>query len=85
MSAPNPLITQHNIVRELRTLPPHQLQEVLDFVRFIRKKPTVIGNTTPKAPPKPKYLLEFAGHLKDSPNFNQDPLVIQQELRSEWS
>lgn len=27
---------------------------------------------------------EWLGVLKDSPNFNEDPQVIQQRLRSEW-
>lgn len=27
---------------------------------------------------------QFAGALKDSPNLNGDPLVIQQEMRHEW-
>lgn len=27
---------------------------------------------------------QFAGILRASPNFNSDPLLIQQELRDEW-
>jgi hypothetical protein len=28
---------------------------------------------------------EFAGTLKSSPNFNEDPVALQRELRNEWS
>lgn len=28
---------------------------------------------------------EFAGSLKSSPNFNEDPVIIQREFRNEWT
>jgi hypothetical protein len=31
-----------------------------------------------------KTLADFAGILKDSPNFNGDPVEIQRAMRSEW-
>lgn len=39
--------------------------------------------------PAPKHgktsrLMDFAGILKDSPNFNSDPVQFQRELRDEW-
>lgn len=71
MSVPNSLITQTTIVRELRTLLPHQLQEVLDFVRFLRQKRGATATPTYKNKAK-KSLMDFAGQLKDSPNFNTD-------------
>ena len=36
------------------------------------------------APTQPNDWQRFAGMLKDSPNLNGDPLMIQQEMRHEW-
>lgn len=33
---------------------------------------------------KKKTLSDFIGILKDSPNFNGDPVEIQRALREEW-
>jgi virulence-associated protein VagC len=30
-------------------------------------------------------LLDYAGILEDSPNFNEDPVEIQRKMRDEWS
>lgn len=48
-------------------------QEVLDFIEFLQTKQK-----------KRKTLASFSGILKDSPNFNDDPLKIQQRMRDEW-
>ena len=29
-------------------------------------------------------ILDFAGVLKDSPNFNGDPVQLQREMRDDW-
>jgi hypothetical protein len=42
---------------------------------------SVAAKTLKVAPGWEKWM----GALKDSPNFNEDPLLIQQRLRSEWS
>ncbi|MFZ1389859.1 MAG: DUF2281 domain-containing protein [Thiolinea sp.] len=85
MPAPNSALTQQHILRELRQLAPNQQLEVLDFVRFLgqkrRTRPSFAQTNTPT---KKAALVEFVGVLKTSPNFNGDPLTVQQELRSEW-
>lgn len=85
MATPHNTLTQQSILRELRHLAPNQQLEVLDFARFLRQQhrtKTTTVQTTSK--PKKASLNEFVGLLKTSPNFNNDPLQIQQELRSEW-
>ena len=32
-----------------------------------------------------RLLSDYAGILKDSPNFNEDPVEIQKRMRDEWS
>lgn len=82
MPTPQPITSVH-ILRELRYLPPNKMQEVLDFIRFLRQPvvKTAIGSVTTQ---QSRKLLDFAGTLKNSPNFNDTPLAIQERLRSEW-
>lgn len=80
MPTPHPIT---NILRELRYLPPNKMQEVLNFIRFLNQPPakTVIRSVSTH---QPRKLLDFAGTLKNSANFNDSPLAIQARLRREW-
>ena len=35
-------------------------------------------------PLKKKTLADFVGKLQNSPNFQDDPVVIQRQMRNEW-
>ncbi|NJR51904.1 MAG: DUF2281 domain-containing protein [Leptolyngbyaceae cyanobacterium CSU_1_3] len=72
----------------VKTLPEEQASEVLTFIESLRQKTDVhLGqSTTPKNVTLSRRLLsDYAGVLKDSPNFNEDPVEIQRRMRDEWS
>ncbi len=50
-------------------------------VQYITESSEICGESTQKG----KLLLDYSGILKDSPNFNEDPVEIQRKLRDEWS
>ncbi len=52
---------------------------VLHFVEFLKQKSKAQSNQSGK------LLSDYAGILKDSPNFNEDPVEIQRRMRDEWS
>lgn len=63
----------------------------LEPVQFDENEPLVILRLPKtKAEPEPVPAARcidwrhLAGALKDSPNLNDDPLVIQQDMRLEW-
>lgn len=67
------------IVYELvKTLPEDQANIVLVFAEFVRQRTQ--SNESPNKPSVDSYF----GILKDSPNFNEDPVVIQKAMRREW-
>lgn len=76
-------ITNAHILRELRYLPSNKMQEVLDFVRFLRR-PLVKSSMRSVNVSSSNKLLDFAGILKDSPNFNDSPLSVQEKMRCDW-
>lgn len=54
-----------------RTLPETALAELLAHARRLREPPADdVGS--------------FIGRLRDSPNFNDDPVEIQRRMRDEW-
>lgn len=56
-----------------------------DYSYLFGKNARVILLVEDSGPERSKPTLEqFAGLLKDSPSFNQDPLAIQRQLRDEW-
>lgn len=77
-------IINTHILRELRQLPHNKRQEVLDFILFLRQQPAPVLKRQPSVA-QPRKLLDFAGTLKNSVNFNGNPLHIQDVMRSEWS
>lgn len=55
-----------------RTLPEPARREVLDFARCLQQRVSS------------GKLLDYAGRLARSPNFNEDPVKWQKALRDEW-
>jgi hypothetical protein len=65
------------IIYELvKAMPEDQATTVLAFVKSLREEASIDV--------EPKLLSDYLGILKDSPNFNEDPLEFQRKLRSEW-
>jgi len=62
------------VSKQTAVLSKNNQQEVLDFVKFLQSRQKT-ANT----------LASFSGILKDSPNFNGNPLNIQQKMRDEWN
>ena len=54
------------------------LEVLLELAELLEKR------TNANRSPKKKTLAAYAGILKDSPNFNEDPVEIQRTMRSEW-
>lgn len=77
-------VTSIQILRELKQLPPHKLQEVLDFARFLRQRTVVTtGMGLRKVQPQVK-LMDFAGTLHSPTTFGSDPAELQLAMRHEW-
>lgn len=55
-----------------QTLSEPARREVLDFARFLQQRQSS------------GKLLDYAGRLAKSPNFNEDPVKLQETLRDEW-
>ncbi|MEM6435887.1 MAG: DUF2281 domain-containing protein [Cyanobacteria bacterium P01_D01_bin.115] len=70
--------TAETIYELVKTMPEDQASLVLVFAEFVRQRTQVVSD------PKQSSFANFFGILKDSPNFNQDPVAIQRSLRSEW-
>lgn len=69
--------TAKQIYEKVKILPDTQMREVLNFVDFIASK-------LPQEQPRNESIFKYAGVLKDSPNFNDNPVDIQRVLRNEW-
>ena len=72
----------------VKTLPENQAVEILDFAEFLlhrSKLQTEQNIAQQEAPQAGRLLLDYAGILKDSPNFNEDPVELQRRMRDEWS
>jgi hypothetical protein len=77
----NSLMNTAEIIYQLvKTMPEDQANTVLAFVESLRQE----GSIKVEAEPQPKLLSDYLGILKDSPNFNEDPVEIQRQMRSEW-
>lgn len=79
--------TIEKIYELVKTMPEEQASEVLIFAeRLQRKVKTELLPIQSDTPNEARHLLsEYAGILKESPNFNGDPMEIQRRLRDEWS
>ncbi|NET56590.1 MAG: DUF2281 domain-containing protein [Symploca sp. SIO2E6] len=72
------MTTAETVYELVKALPEDQANMVLAFAEFLHLK-------FPSHPsPTSQLLSSYLGILKDSPNFNEDPVEIQQVLRSEW-
>ncbi len=70
--------TAEAIYELVKTMPEEQATMVLVFAESLHSRSRVEPDS------KPKLLSDFLGVLKDSPNFNGDPVEIQRAMRSEW-
>jgi len=80
--------TPERIYELAKALPENQAAEILDFAEFLLHKANLQAeqNTTLKESPQSgRPLSDYAGILKDSPNFNEDPVELQRRMRDEWS
>ncbi|HEY9643124.1 MAG TPA: DUF2281 domain-containing protein [Coleofasciculaceae cyanobacterium] len=80
--------TPEKIYELVKTLPENQAAEILDFAEFLLYKSklrTEQNETQKEAPQSGRLLSDYAGVLKDSPNFNEDPVELQRRMRDEWS
>jgi hypothetical protein len=65
-------------------LPEDKAIEVLDFIDFLTSRVRSFVSKEQAAPIQDNDFAAFSGILKDSPNFNGDPLEIQHRMRDEW-
>ena len=71
----------------VKTLPEEQASQVLTFVESLQQnsKEQVERTTLGEDVAQPgKFLSDYAGILKGSPNFNEDPVELQRKMRDEW-
>ena len=71
-----------------KALPEEQAAEILDFAEFLLHKAKLQAErdiTLKESPQAGRLLSDYAGILKDSPNFNEDPVELQRRMRDEWS
>lgn len=80
--------TIEKIYELIKTMPEERASEVLTFAENLQQKAKTELQRSAKDDTlkEPRHLLaEYAGILKESPNFNGDPMEIQRRLRDEWS
>ncbi|WP_017302428.1 DUF2281 domain-containing protein [Nodosilinea nodulosa] len=70
--------TADAIYELVRKLPEEEANLVLRFAEFVQQ------HAKPKQNANHSSLLSYFGILKDSPNFNGDPVAIQRQMRDEW-
>ncbi len=71
----------------VKALPEEQASQVLTFVESLQQK--IEGQveqitTATDVTQRGRFLSDYAGVLKASPNFNEDPVELQREMRDEW-
>ena len=80
--------TPERIYELVKALPENQAAEILDFAEFLLHKAKLQAEQNiplKDSPQAGRLLLDYAGILKDSPNFNEDPVELQRRMRDEWS
>jgi Protein of unknown function (DUF2281) len=80
--------TVEKICELVKALPEEEASQVLVFAESLQDKTKVQSDQDVAAQEKPQLtglLSDFAGILKGSPNFNEDPVEIQRKMRDEWS
>ncbi len=71
--------TADQIYELVKSMPEQESRLVLVFAQF------VINQLSPGQHKPPTLLNDYLGILKDSPNFNEDPVDLQRAIRNEWS
>lgn len=71
--------TADKIYELVKSMPETESQLVLVFTKF------VIDQLNPELNQTPGLLTDYLGILKNSPNFNEDPVELQRAMRNEWS
>lgn len=72
--------TAEIIYQLVKTMPEDQTTAALAFVESLRQESSI----KVEAESRSKLLSDYLGILQDSPNFNEDPVEIQRQMRSEW-
>lgn len=70
--------TADAIYELVKQLPEEEASMVLMFAEFVQQ------HAKPEKDAERPSLLSYFGILKDSPNFNEDPVTIQRQMRDEW-
>ena len=71
----------------VKAMPEDEVSKVLTFVESLQQKTKrrLEQSNIPKDTTQPgRFLSEYAGVLKDSPNFNADIVELQRRMRDEW-
>ncbi|WOB45934.1 DUF2281 domain-containing protein [Thermoleptolyngbya oregonensis NK1-22] len=71
--------TADQIYELVKAMPEQESRLVLVFAKF------VINQLNSERQPVSGLLSDYLGILKDSPNFNEDPVELQRAMRNEWS
>jgi hypothetical protein len=76
----------------VKGMPEEEVNQVLSFIESLQQKTqhrvkqnSTLDSTPKQTAPARGLLLDYAGILKDSPNFNEDPIELQRRMRDEWS
>lgn len=70
--------TADAIYELVKKLPEEEAGLVLMFAEFVQQ------HAKPDKDAERSSLMSYFGILKDSPNFNEDPVAIQRQMRDEW-
>lgn len=68
----------------VKTLPEEQASQVLVFIESLQQNSGARLENQTLVKQSDGFLSEYAGILKDSPNFNEDPVELQRRMRDEW-
>lgn len=70
--------TAETIYELVKPLPEDQANLVLVFAEFVHQRTQASNHLNDAS------ITTYFGILKDSPNFNEDPVAIQRTMRREW-
>lgn len=72
----------------VKAMPEEEVSKVLTFVESLQQKTKgrlEQSNTPEETAQLGRFLSDYIGVLKDSPNFNTDIVELQRRMRDEWS
>jgi hypothetical protein len=70
--------TADTIYALVKTLPEDQADLILVFTEFVCQRSQGDPNSANRS------LTAYFGLLKNSPSFNEDPVIVQNKLRHDW-